>query len=68
MDTGVGQPGELIAFDVDNGAVLYRTRLYAGRGAGFSIAYGRVYIGSGFTFYGWSDESLDGALEAYGVP
>jgi polyvinyl alcohol dehydrogenase (cytochrome) len=65
---GVGEPGELIAFDVDDGAVLYRTPLYAGRGAGFSIAHGRVFIGSGFTFFGWSDEPLDGALEAFGVP
>jgi polyvinyl alcohol dehydrogenase (cytochrome) len=65
---GVGEPGELIAFDVDDGAVLYRTQLYAGRGAGFSIAHGRVFIGSGFTFFGWSDEPLDGALEVFGVP
>jgi polyvinyl alcohol dehydrogenase (cytochrome) len=65
---GVGEPGELIAFDVDDGAVLYRTKLYAGRGAGFSIAHGRVFIGSGFTFFGWSDEPLAGALEVFGVP
>jgi hypothetical protein len=65
---GVGEPGELIAFDADGGAVLFRTKLHAGRGAGFSFAHGRVFVGSGFPFFGWSDEPLDGALEVFGVP
>ncbi len=64
---GVGEPGELIAFDADSGAILYRTKLFAGRGAGFSVAHGRVFIGTGFTFFGYSDEPLDGALEVFGI-
>jgi hypothetical protein len=66
---GVGDKGgRYRVFDRDTREVLYHTRLHTGRGAGFSIAHGRVFIGSGFTFYGWSDEPLDGALEAFGVP
>jgi polyvinyl alcohol dehydrogenase (cytochrome) len=65
---GVGSPGQLIAFAADSGEVLYRTDLYAGRGAGFSVSQGRVFVGTGFTFYGYSDEPVDGALQAFRVP
>jgi outer membrane protein assembly factor BamB len=65
---GVGSPGQLIAFAADNGEVLYRTDLHAGRGAGFSVSQGHVFVGTGFTFYGYSDEPVDGALQAFHVP
>jgi hypothetical protein len=65
---GVGHPGDLIAFATDSGAVLFRTKLYAGRGAGFSVSQGHVFVGTGFTFYGYSDEPVDGALQAFSVP
>lgn len=65
---GVGHPGDLIAFAADSGAVLYRTKLYAGRGAGFSVSQGHLFVGTGFTFYGYSDEPVDGALQAFHVP
>ena len=65
---GEGGPGRLIAYAADTGEVLYRTDLYAGRGAGFSVSQGRVFVGTGFTFYGYSDEPVDGALQAFHVP
>jgi polyvinyl alcohol dehydrogenase (cytochrome) len=65
---GVGSPGDLVAFNADNGAVLYRTKLYAGRGAGFSVSQGHLFVGTGFTFYGYSDEPVDGALQAFRAP
>jgi hypothetical protein len=42
--------------------------LRAGRGGGFSIALGRVLVGSGFTFFASNDEPLVGALEVFEVP
>jgi polyvinyl alcohol dehydrogenase (cytochrome) len=65
---GVGRAGDLIAFAADTGTVLFRTKLYAGRGAGFSVSQGHVFVGTGFTFYGYSDEPVDGALQAFSVP
>jgi len=65
---GVSPPGELRAFDTDTGAQLFATDLFAGRGGGFSIAAGHVLIGTGFTFFAWSDEPLRGALQVFEVP
>lgn len=65
---GVGAPGKLIAFDTDTGEELFETELKAGRGAGFAISEGRVFIGSGFTFYAYADEPLTGALQVFDVP
>jgi polyvinyl alcohol dehydrogenase (cytochrome) len=65
---GVSPPGQLIAFDLLTGAELLRTTLSAGRGGGFSISEGHVLIGTGFTFFAWSDEPLNGALQVFEVP
>jgi hypothetical protein len=47
--------------------VLRELPLYAGRGGGFSIAHGRVLVGSGFSFFAVDDEPLRGALEVFEV-
>jgi outer membrane protein assembly factor BamB len=65
---GVGSPGELVAFDAVDGSELISHELRAGRGGGFSIAQGRVLVGSGFTFFASNDEPLVGALEVFEVP
>lgn len=65
---GVGDPSTLLAFDAVTGAVLHRTQLHAGRSGGYAIADGRVYVGTGFTFYAYSDEPLNGALEVFDLP
>jgi polyvinyl alcohol dehydrogenase (cytochrome) len=66
-DLGVGAPGSLIAFEASTGSVLRNITLFAGRGGGFSIAHGRVLIGSGFSFFAVADEPLTGAVEAFSV-
>jgi polyvinyl alcohol dehydrogenase (cytochrome) len=65
---GVGGVGELVAFAADSGEVLFRSALRAGRGGGFSIADGHVFVGSGFSFYVSEDEPVAGFLEVFVVP
>ena len=64
---GVSPPGDLIAFDLSTGMVLHSRELSAGRGGGFAISEGHVLIGTGFTFFAWSDEPLNGALQVFEV-
>jgi polyvinyl alcohol dehydrogenase (cytochrome) len=64
---GVGAPGNLTAYEASTGAVLRNLTLFAGRGGGFAVSRGRVFIGSGFSFFAVADEPLDGALEVFSV-
>jgi outer membrane protein assembly factor BamB len=61
--TGVGPPSDFYAIDADTGLTLFRATLPAGRAGGFAVQDGRVYVGSGFSFFG--EEPPVGAFQAY---